>query len=121
MRYLAAALAALLISVPAMAVAGGPDALAIAKRALRLAEQPRPEIKQIYSAAWKGGSDIQRLVVRCPRGMVAAAITAETRTLSESVSGRRAFATKQRDPGLGFGPGPDGITVTCIRGRLVTP
>src|SRR5918996_5153421 len=105
MRYLASALAALLISVPAMAVAGGPNALSIAKRALRLAEQPRPEITQIYSAAWKSrGSDFQRLLVRCPRGMVAAAITPEVTTTYELVSGRRAFAVKERDPtDTGFG------------------
>ena len=122
MRYAAIALVALLISAPAVAISG-PEALSIAKRALRLAQQP-PKIKQIYTTVAESENDqVRRIRVRCPFGMVAAAISPETQSLYESVHRRVAVAVVPQDPTAStpFGPGPDGITVTCIEGRLVRP
>jgi hypothetical protein len=120
-RYAAIALLALLISAPAVAI-GTPDALSMAKRALRLAKEP-PKVKQIYTTvAESENAEVRRIRVRCPRGMVAAAISPELPSLYESVQGRVAFAVlPQQQQGAGFGPGPDGITVTCIEGRLIRP
>ena len=119
MRYIAAGLIALLVAAPM--VAAGPDALSVAKRALRLAEQP-PRVKQVFTnvVAERTGSGDDRIEVRCPRGMIAVGIAPEIPTLRESVSGRRAVAVvEHQERGL-MGPGPDGITVTCVEGELTS-
>jgi hypothetical protein len=66
-RYFTAALAALLIAAPAAAVAG-PDALSIAKRALRLAKEP-PRVEYVPGLP-KGDTEGIRYTATCPRGML---------------------------------------------------
>ena len=115
MRYFTLALIALLISVPAVA-AGGPDALSIAKRALRLAKEP-PKVKQLFTTVATNREDGRYFHVLCPRGWVAVAIAAGAPTQYESVGGRRATAVLPPEPGLG--ESVSGITVTCLKGEWV--
>lgn len=113
MRYLAVGLAvALLVVVPA-AVAG-PDALSLAKRALRLAKEP-PKVVQIHTSESTPSGESAFFRVRCPRGMVAAGIASEEPTRYESIQGRRAFVVISQQPTIGP---KSGITVTCVEGRL---
>jgi hypothetical protein len=113
MRYIAVALTALLVSVPALAVAGGPDALSIAKRALRLAKKP-PTVKHIYSSEGERGNDIIIVHARCPRGMKAISVLPDSRPYeSAHITGRAAQATFLAPPTRSDHDEP-AITVTCI-------
>lgn len=121
MRNLGLALVALLISVPAAASAG-PDALSIAKRALRLAEAP-PEVAQLYSEdAVATGDRHLRIVVLCPRGMVAMSALPHpgmTETKGVNVTRRRGVGVFWMPPDFpAIGPVGPSLTVTCIEGRL---
>jgi hypothetical protein len=68
------------------------------------------------------GRDIEKLRLRCPRGMIAVSITPEMPTLAENVDGRGATAWVARETPV-WSPGSNnpGITVTCIEGRLIRP
>jgi hypothetical protein len=120
LRYLAAAIAALLISVPAVAVAGGPDALSVAKRALRLAKQP-PEITYVRT---EGGAFNQsprgiRHRIVCPRGTLPVNAFPEFEsvvTVNPDKREVRAFQSLLPEEDAAYSSHA-GMTVVCIEGR----
>ena len=118
MRYVVAASVAVLIAAPA-AVAG-PDALSIAKRALRLAKEP-PAVTHVYSNV-EGPMGLHQgeypTEAVCPRGMVPISAVAEDLPAAISlriIPRRRSGRVVYRLNYPYHGPG---ITVTCLRARI---
>ena len=115
---MAAVLTALLVSVPAVSVAGGPDALSIAKRALRAAEKP-PKIKYVFSSVRQGNIGDLTIKAQCPRGMLPVGVMPDsgpTTFLSSNLGpARRGIATFRATQTLDRIDSPS-ITVACIEG-----
>ena len=118
MRYVVVASVALLVAAPA--ALGGPDALSIAKRALRLAKEP-PAVTYIHDEvnAPMGhlpGEYTAEAV--CPKGMVPVSAIAEepASALSLSIIARR--RSGQVVYHLEYPYHGPGVTVTCMAGRV---
>jgi hypothetical protein len=117
LRYLVVVSVVLLIAAPV--AIGGPDALSIAKRALRLAKEP-PAVTQysVEQLSRRGTDGPFQIKFRCPQGMLAVAVTPNTpysHVMSASVRGRRALVLYD----YGELDRPLNATVTCAQGRLV--
>lgn len=123
MRYLAVGLAALLLSVPALAAAGGPDALSIAKRALALAKEP-PQVFQTTTVSREFHGREVTVRARCPHGSKAMGFFPEfgghqAEFLSAELTSPHAayalFRIPESASPIGSDPWPT-ITLTCIEG-----
>jgi hypothetical protein len=121
LRYLALALVALLVSVPAVAVAG-PDALSIAKRALRLAQEPPKVAEPVFDKSVDLGNNLLRIKGRCPRGMVAINQQTDegaTELLGTTLDGRRGSALFRKPEDFpGMGPVWPSMQLICIEGEI---
>ena len=121
MRYLFAVLAVMVLVAAPVAVAG-PDALSIAKRALRLAKEP-PKSAQVHTSAREVHGREVVVRARCPRGMIAMGVVPELggaggEFVSAGISEREGlalFRLPESVPPIGPDPLPE-ITVTCIEG-----